>query len=200
MLKKNLIMTIGVASIVVTGVSIQVLSMVKPQESTKQITVSNKKENRKNIVTSSPESDKEIKTENLNSSLDGEDTNVYSENNNDQKKQTSVSSEIESRNKQEHTTQPSNGNSETQTVSDSVQKVPTIYYDRTTSIYANDNVTLLRVEYYVNNKLTYYSSVEQFDASTKSYVEKIYQYDDATNTQILVRTDVYSNGNLIKSY
>lgn len=79
-------------------------------------------------------------------------------------------------------------------------KIPTIHYDRTTSIYADDNVTLLRVEYYVNNKLTYYSVVEQFNEATKSYVEKIYLCDLKTNIDPLIRTDVYEFGNLIKSY
>lgn len=73
-------------------------------------------------------------------------------------------------------------------------------YDRTTTIYANDNITLLRVEYYLNNKLTYYSVVEQFDASTKSYIEKIYECNRETNIDPLIRTDQYINGNLIKSY
>lgn len=79
-------------------------------------------------------------------------------------------------------------------------KVPTIFYDRTTSIYENDNVTLLRVEYYVNNKLTYYSVIDAFDAKTKSYIEKIYQCNLETNIDPLIRTDEYVNGNLIKSY
>lgn len=73
-------------------------------------------------------------------------------------------------------------------------------YDRTTTIYSNDNITLLRVEYYLNNKLTYYSVVEQFDASTKSYIEKIYECNRETNVDLLTRTDQYINGNLIKSY
>lgn len=79
-------------------------------------------------------------------------------------------------------------------------KIPTIHYDRTTSIYANDNITLLRVEYYRNNKLTYYSVIEQFDATTKSYIEKIYQCNRETNIDPLIRTDVYVNNNLIQSY
>lgn len=89
---------------------------------------------------------------------------------------------------------------QTATISTPKVTVPTIYYDRTTSIYENDNKTLIRVEYYANNKLVYYSSVEQFDVATNSYIEKIYKYDYENNIQILVRTDVYSNGNLIKSY
>lgn len=80
------------------------------------------------------------------------------------------------------------------------KEIPTIHYDRTTTIYDNDNVTLLRVEYYINNKLTYYSVIEQFDATTKSYIEKIYQCNRETNIDPLVRTDVYTNGNLITTY
>ncbi len=65
-------------------------------------------------------------------------------------------------------------------------------YDRTTSIYANDNETLLRVEYYdENNKLTHYSKVEDYDPKTHSYTENIYTYDEETETEILQRTDVY---------
>lgn len=80
------------------------------------------------------------------------------------------------------------------------EKIPTIHYDRTTSIYANDNITLLRIEYYANNKLTYYSVIEQFDAEAKSYIEKIYKCNRETNIDPLIRTDVYANGKLIKSY
>lgn len=79
-------------------------------------------------------------------------------------------------------------------------KTQAIQYDRTTTIYANDNITLLRVEYYLNNKLTYYSVVEQFDATTKSYIEKIYKCNLETNINPLVCTREYKNGNLIKSY
>lgn len=79
-------------------------------------------------------------------------------------------------------------------------ETPIFHYDRTTSIYANDNTTLLRVEYYINNKLAYYSVIEQFDAVTKSYIEKIYQCNRETNNDPLVRTDVYINGTLIQSY
>lgn len=77
---------------------------------------------------------------------------------------------------------------------------PTIHYDRTTSIYDNDKETLLRVEYYLNNRLTYYSDIEEFDIATKSYTEKIYQWNYAKNTEELIRTDIYSNGILINSY
>lgn len=80
------------------------------------------------------------------------------------------------------------------------ESIPIIHYDRTTSIYENDNVTLLRVEYYRNNKLTYYSVVERFDSKTKSYIEKIYQCDIDGTTFPLIRTDKYVNGNLVESY
>ncbi len=70
-------------------------------------------------------------------------------------------------------------------------------YDHTTSIYANDNETLLRVEYYdSNNKLTHYSVVSDFDSGSSSYTEKIYTYDWDTETEILQRTDIYVNGEL----
>ena len=46
----------------------------------------------------------------------------------------------------------------------------------------------------------YYSVIENFNAVTKSYTEKIYKCNRETNVDPLVRTDVYANGNLIKSY
>lgn len=65
-----------------------------------------------------------------------------------------------------------------------------IHYWRTTSIYANDNVTLLRVEYYdENNNLIFYSVVTDYDSSTNSYTEDIYSRDMEH-----VRTDTYVNG------
>lgn len=79
-------------------------------------------------------------------------------------------------------------------------KFTPIFYDRTTSIYDNDNITLLRIEYYKNNKLMYYSAIENFNAETKSYIEKIYHYDWDTNIQYLIRTDSYVNGQLVNSY
>lgn len=117
-----------------------------------------------------------------------------SNNNDDTNKQTATSSQLKEAN--------SNVNTEKQTSTKPTEEVKktTIYYDRTTSIYANDNITLLRVEYYANNKLTYYSVIEKFDAATKSYTEKIYKCNRETNIDPLVRTDVYANGSLIKSY
>lgn len=94
--------------------------------------------------------------------------------------------------------QQKNENINTNTVSEA--KISTIHYDRTTSIYADDNITLLRIEYYINNKLTYYSVIKQFDATTKSYIEEIYQCNRETNIDPLIRTDVYVNGTLTKSY
>lgn len=68
-------------------------------------------------------------------------------------------------------------------------------YYRTTSIYDNDETTLLRVEYYnENNQLINYSVVTNFDSSTNSYTETIYDSNCA-----LERTDVYVNGALSSS-
>lgn len=73
-------------------------------------------------------------------------------------------------------------------------------YHHTTSIYDNDEKTLLRVEYYDdNNKLIQYSSVSNFDSSTNSYTEEIYHYDYDTESSVLDRTDTYVNGSLSSS-
>lgn len=73
-------------------------------------------------------------------------------------------------------------------------------YDHTTSIYDNDEKTLLRVEYYdESGKLIQYSSVTYSDSDSNSYTENIYHYDNETDTQILDRTDVYENGSLVSS-
>lgn len=73
-------------------------------------------------------------------------------------------------------------------------------YHHTTSIYDNDETTLLRVEYYDdNNKLIKYSSVTEFDSNTNSYKENIYHYDEATSSSVLERTDIYENGVLSSS-
>lgn len=161
-----------------------------------------------NVISESIESSNKKTSEQTNiiSKSEGSNNNVNID------KQASVISEyIESNNKDtsEQTniiSKPEDSNNnvnidkQTNTISEAKVEIPTIYYDRTTSIYANDNKTLLRVEYYLNNKLTYYSRIEQFDVTTNSYFEKIYKYDYETDTEILIRTDVYSNGNLIKSY
>lgn len=76
---------------------------------------------------------------------------------------------------------------------------PSINYDRTTSIYADDDETLIRVEYYLNNKLVYYSYVEEFNAETNSYIERICKWDYEKDTEILVLTNIYSNGIIVSS-
>lgn len=73
-------------------------------------------------------------------------------------------------------------------------------YHHTTSIYSNDEKTLLRVEYYdENNKLSQFSSVTYTDSSTNSYKEDIYHYDEEKDEIILDRTDTYVNGALSSS-
>lgn len=73
-------------------------------------------------------------------------------------------------------------------------------YHHTTSIYDNDEQTLLRVEYYDSNgNLINYSSVTNFDTSTNSYTEEIYHFDQETQTSVLDRTDTYVNGSLSSS-
>lgn len=73
-------------------------------------------------------------------------------------------------------------------------------YDHTTSIYTNDESTLLRVEYYdENNKLFEYSSVDNYDKDTNSYTETVYKWDNENDTQVTVRTDTYVNGELVSS-
>lgn len=77
---------------------------------------------------------------------------------------------------------------------------PAQNYHHTTSIYANDDSTLLRVEYYDdNNKLFEYSSVTNFDKTTNSYTETVYRYDDEKQEQVATRTDTYVNGQLASS-
>lgn len=61
--------------------------------------------------------------------------------------------------------------------------------------YADDNVTLIRVEYYdAADKLFQWSVVSNFVSSTNSYTEAIYYYDEAKNTIVHKRTDIYVNG------
>lgn len=117
-----------------------------------------------------------------------------SSNSNNTNKQTVTNSQLKDANSNVNTENKGSTNATLEV------KTPTIRYDRTTSIYANDNITLLRIEYYTNNKLTYYSVIEQFDATTKSYIEKIYRCNRETNIDPLIRTDVYTNGQLVKSY
>lgn len=73
-------------------------------------------------------------------------------------------------------------------------------YHHTTSIYSNDESTLLRVEYYdSNNKLFEFSQVTNHDSETNSYTEDIYSYDEESDTIVHERTDVYVNGSLSSS-
>lgn len=91
-------------------------------------------------------------------------------------------------------------NNSTAPASTSSPVQPVKDYERTTSIYTNDEQTLLRVEYYdANEKLIKYSQVSDYDHDTKSYTENIYHYDNETNTQVLERTDTYVNGSLVSS-
>ncbi len=71
-----------------------------------------------------------------------------------------------------------------------------------TSIYENssDGGALIRVEYYDdNNHLYEYSDVKDYDESTKSYTEIVYQYDEESQTEVVTRTDTYENGQLVSS-
>lgn len=73
-------------------------------------------------------------------------------------------------------------------------------YHHTTSIYDNDETTLLRVEYYDdNNQLIKYSSVTDFDSATNSYKENIYHWNEETGSSVLERTDTYKDGELSSS-
>lgn len=81
----------------------------------------------------------------------------------------------------------------------SVSPAP-LSYHHTTSIYDDDNKTLLRVEYYdENNNLSHFSSVTDFDTDTGSYKEEIYHYDEEKDEIILDRTDTYVDGSLSSS-
>lgn len=208
MLKKNLMITLAIATTatVTIGGSISLLSTDnKSHKTIKQSQITNFNGNyinNINEVTQSINKNTDKKYENKNEITENKneevvkETKVYSEkdlktnnkgNNNQQEKASFESQEIENYIQKE---------SEVNSTKTPEVIMKTIDYDRTTSIYANDNITLLRVEYYVNNKLMYYSSVEQFDSTTHSYIEKIYEAE----TLSLIRTDIYSNGNLVKSY
>lgn len=70
-------------------------------------------------------------------------------------------------------------------------------YGHTTSHYADDGSTLIRVEYYdTDNKLIEYSEVTNYDSSTNSYTETIY---DVNNIDTPKRTDTYVDGVLSSS-
>ncbi len=210
-LSKLTMMFLAVA--VIGGVSTATLPMLNSEQtaSRKSQASNTKEDNIKDVTLDSQNTNKKDTDKELDSVSDEQKSSDNSQNNNDQNKQATNNPESEkssnNTNKQVATSSQSRNtnnnvstNKQTSTTTTSEVKTPTIYYDRTTSIYANDNITLLRVEYYKNNKLTYYSVVEQFDAETKSYTEKIYQCNRVTNIDPLIRTDVYVNGNLIKSY
>lgn len=73
-------------------------------------------------------------------------------------------------------------------------------YHHTTSIYTDDESTLLRVEYYDdNNHLFEYSSVSDYDKNTNSYTETVYQWDEENKVSVPTRTDTYVNGELTSS-
>lgn len=60
---------------------------------------------------------------------------------------------------------------------------------RTVRYYANDNVTLIRVEYYdAYNRLVKYSEVKNFDSDSKSYTEDVYHYDIENQKEVLEGT------------
>ena len=191
MLKKVLIIT-SVSVVISVGVFFKVY---EPSASTEQSKVSYKEENyiKNNDADKKEESTKISADDQTNTAKPDKSNNSVNTNN----KQNITS---KSQNLNSTTTKNTSEAKKTTVTSTPKVTVPTIYYDRTTSIYENDNKTLIRVEYYSNNKLTYYSVVEQFDIPTTSYVEKIYKYNYETNTEILVRTDIYSNGTLVKSY
>lgn len=144
----------------------------------------------------------QIEQQSNNQTANQKNNNLISENlsnSSETNKQEISNYQVENQNNQQTpNVQQVNENNSTSTTAE--VKTQAIQYDRTTTIYANDNITLLRVEYYLNNKLTYYSVVEQFDATTKSYIEKIYKCNLETNINPLVCTREYKNGNLIKSY
>ena len=206
-LSKLTMMFVTVA--VIGGVSTATFPMLNSEQTAirKSQASNTQEDNIKDATLDSKNTNKKETDKELDSVSDEKELSDNSQNNDANKQQTSSYKQEKSSsntNKQVATSTQSNNNvstnKQTNTTTTSEVKTPTIYYDRTTSIYANDNITLLRVEYYKNNKLTYYSVVEQFDAETKSYIEKIYQCNRVTNINPLIRTDVYANGNLIKSY
>jgi len=201
-LNKLIMMFVTVA--VIGGVSTTTLPMLNNEHTTigKSQTSNTKENNIKDLTGDSKETPKNDADKESDSAPISKETNDSSQNNQDTNKQQTVNTKSEKpiTNTSRQTTTSATSKNQNNTTATVEVKTPTISYDRTTSIYANDNVTLLRVEYYKNNKLTYYSVVEQFDVATKSYIEKIYQCNRVTNIDPLIRTDVYANGSLIKSY
>lgn len=213
--QNKLIITFTVVT-AVSGISISALSLIdNTNTTTKKLQASNTKEDlTKDITVDSQKEEPNRNDENTN--LESDVTKISDDSNNKEIRQETIGSEIKKSNNktdnntvnkqetipsQEKVTSSNAKTSSQNSISTNPKgSAPSIYYDRTTSIYANDNITLLRVEYYVNNKLTYYSVVEQFEATTKSYIEKIYKCNRETNIDSLIRTDVYENSVLIKSY
>lgn len=196
MLKRNVIMSLVITVALGSVAMFPVLS--KSSTTLKQSNTSYKKENEIKKESNSDKSEKKNQSSNSISESKNSKTNLEQQQTvlkiETPKKETSANTKVETSNKNQVVQKQENE------VSASKPVIPTIYYDRTTSIYENDYKTLIRVEYYVNNKLTYYSRVEQFDVATTSYVEKIYKYNYETNTEELVRTDIYENAKLINSY
>lgn len=196
MLKKVLIIT-SITAVISVGIFFKIY---EPSESTEQSKASYKEENYINNNTDQKEEGMP-KEESSSANTDNQ-TNTAKPDKSNNSVNTNSEQNITSKPQSLNSTATKNTSETKKTTVTSTPKVtvPTIYYDRTTSIYENDNKTLIRVEYYSNNKLAYYSVVEQFDVTTTSYVEKIYKYNYETNTEVLVRTDIYSNGTLVKSY
>lgn len=205
--KMKLIMTL-VTSTAISGVSVTTLPMIhNSNTAVKESQASGVGEStlvdsssayeKENLKDSELLADEENKSDDFQDDTN-EQKSVRSEKKSGSVPSTDTSETIDFQTKNSNSSINTESQSGTNTILES--QVPTIRYDRTTSIYANDNVTLLRIEYYVNNSLIYYSVVEQFDATTLSYVEKIYQCNRETNINPLVRTDVYVHGNLVRSY
>lgn len=74
-------------------------------------------------------------------------------------------------------------------------------YGHITRIYSDESHSvLIRVEYYDDaNRLCEYSDVENYDAASNSYTEKVYRHDEATGGEVLLRTDTYVNGVRVSS-
>lgn len=73
-------------------------------------------------------------------------------------------------------------------------------YHHTSSIYDDDDATLLRVEYLdENGKIVEYSAVTDYDKDTNSYTETVYAYDWDEEKEYVMRTDTYVDGELVSS-
>lgn len=196
--KKSIMIFAGI--VVVGGIVTTTLPMFNSTQTIQKTRTSNINKNDETNKAINPQNIQKNDTNKDTTSLsETEKSNDNSQNNNDKTNQQNTKNynleKSNNTNNKAVTSSPQNNTTKQTTTNTKVTK-PTLYYDRTTTIYANDNITLLRVEYYKNNKLTYYSVVEQFDANTKSYVEKIYKCNHETNIDTLIRTDVYVNGNL----